>query len=634
MMTATKQSYWLLTIILGLASCISNAQAQQHGTSVQMTPLNRDFAIKSVESSRDGRYSMVTTFKEIRVIDNKTRAEILAFVRLPHHQVFKIGSIDGRCVIAVMERSSNSYSLAVYDPRTDQEIIRQQIPRFTEQYGLEISGDGRKIMLINRNITVFDTLTLNQLSTVKSPMRGSGHNFFIPGSNRLLMAGMEKKYWTLKLWDYQTDEFVSWKKQDEPIHSVAVSPNGETAAVSYRSGVKILDLSRNSDFEVRKTIETHLAPSGLGFSENGRFLWAVNGGALQGWEMESGKRIADERFEFKYFCLLPHNSRLQFVPVDDRFALNEMDLKPAASQSVPPLWSHYLSVKMGSKVHMTDNGKVIYWNAQHKQFRQVDLKTGQSLGELPLPPAAEGEHDKLLSGGLFRVSSEKVHGYDFRSGQFVPLFSPDSQWEIASVAETENAGVIVRCKSNAPDVQFFAQRDHSETRVYLATSDFATVKRLPNFHAFEKACFSPTMKYVALWTPKRTRVWNLERRLEMGECSFENMTGFIGEQLLGKQRDDQFLFDWQNESTSRFASLAVGGKVKMLAEGAVVVSASGRILRLWDSSGHAAIGAINLGQSGEVSDIQISPDNRYLLVQFAEGHVGVWNLRGSAGSNG
>ena len=107
-MTTTKQSYWVLAIILGLASCISNAQAQQHGTSVQMTPLTRDFAIKSVESSRDGRYSMVTTFKEIRVIDNKTRAEILAFVRLPHHQVFKIGSIDGRCVIAVMERHSNS----------------------------------------------------------------------------------------------------------------------------------------------------------------------------------------------------------------------------------------------------------------------------------------------------------------------------------------------------------------------------------------------------------------------------------------------------------------------------------------------------------------------------------------------
>ena len=100
------------------------------------------------------------------------------------------------------------------------------------------------------------------------------------------------------------------------------------------------------------------------------------------------------------------------------------------------------------------------------------------------------------------------------------------------------------------------------------------------------------------------------------------------------QRDDQFLFDWQNESTSRFASLLVGGKVKILAEGAVVVSASGRTLRIWDSSGHAAIGTINLRQSGEVSDIQISPDNRYLLVQFAEGHVGVWNLRGSAGSNG
>ena len=145
-----------------------------------------------------------------------------------------------------------------------------------------ISGDGRRLMLINHNITMFDTLTLKQIATVKSPMLGSGHNFFVPGSRRVLMAGTEKRRWILKLWDYQTGEFVYWKKQDEPIYSIAVSPNGKTAAVSYRNRVQILDLSLGQNFRVRKTIQMHLDGPSIGFSENGHFLWAVKNEALQG----------------------------------------------------------------------------------------------------------------------------------------------------------------------------------------------------------------------------------------------------------------------------------------------------------------------------------------------------------------
>ena len=71
-MTATTKNFWVLTILGVLASCISNAQAQQHLANVEMTPLNPEFAIQSVESSGDGRYSLVTSFKEARVLDNKT----------------------------------------------------------------------------------------------------------------------------------------------------------------------------------------------------------------------------------------------------------------------------------------------------------------------------------------------------------------------------------------------------------------------------------------------------------------------------------------------------------------------------------------------------------------------------------
>ena len=148
-MNATNQNFWVLTILGVLASCISNAQAQQHLASVDITPFNRKFEIKSVESSGDGRYSMVTSFKEVRVIDNKTSDEIIAFVRSPQQNMFKIGSIDGRCVLAALEKGSKSYSLVVYDPRTDREIIRRQIPRFTEEYGMVISGDGRRLMPVS-----------------------------------------------------------------------------------------------------------------------------------------------------------------------------------------------------------------------------------------------------------------------------------------------------------------------------------------------------------------------------------------------------------------------------------------------------------------------------------------------------
>ena len=187
---------------------------------------------------------------------------------------------------------------------------------------------------------------------------------------------------------------------------------------------------------------------------------------------------------------------------------------------------------------------------------------------------------------------------------------------------------MIRCESNASTVQFLAQREHSAPRNYLASSDLTIVKRLPNFHAFDKVCFSPTMRYVALWTPKRTRVWDLERQLEMGECSFENMTGFRGDLLLGKQSQDRFLYDWKNETTSRFTSFLIGGKAKMLDNGLALASASDGVLRVWDISGNSAIGTLDLEHPAEVSDIQISPTNRYLVVQFEDGQVGVWDLKG------
>ena len=49
-MTATTKNFWVLTILGVLASCISNVQAQQHLANVEMTPLNPEFAIQSVES--------------------------------------------------------------------------------------------------------------------------------------------------------------------------------------------------------------------------------------------------------------------------------------------------------------------------------------------------------------------------------------------------------------------------------------------------------------------------------------------------------------------------------------------------------------------------------------------------------
>ena len=66
----------------------------------------------------------------------------------------------------------------------------------------------------------------------------------------------------------------------------------------------------------------------------------------------------------------------------------------------------------------------------------------------------------------------------------------------------------------------------------------------------------------------------------------------------------------------------------MLDNGLALASASDGVLRVWDISGNSAIGTLDLEHPAEVSDIQISPTNRYLVVQFEDGHVGVWDLKG------
>ena len=102
-----KLLFWILALVLIAGLPIPQANGQ-HGKAVQMTPLNRQFGILTVEPSGDGRYTMITTFKEVRVIDNQTGAELLAVERSPRQHIFKIGSINDRCILAVFEKGANS----------------------------------------------------------------------------------------------------------------------------------------------------------------------------------------------------------------------------------------------------------------------------------------------------------------------------------------------------------------------------------------------------------------------------------------------------------------------------------------------------------------------------------------------
>ena len=78
------------------------------------------------------------------------------------------------------------------------------------------------------------------------------------------------------------------------------------------------------------------------------------------------------------------------------------------------------------------------------------------------------------------------------------------------------------------------------------------------------------------------------------KCRLENVIGFSGEQLFGKQSEDHVLINWKDDTASRFAPLTVGGKAKLLADGKIVVSASKGFVRIWDSQGGSLVSIVKL----------------------------------------
>lgn len=623
-----KLLFWILALVLIAGLPIPQANGQ-HGKAVQMTPLNRQFGILTVEPSGDGRYTMITTFKEVRVIDNQTGAELLAVERSPRQHIFKIGSINDRCILAVFEKGANSqapYSIFVYDVKARKEIKRLAIPRFTEAYGMVISQDGRKLLLLNKSISVFDTLSLTPIAKTKNPMQSGGRFVFIPGSHHVLLSGIEKNNWILKLWDYQSNRFDSWKKMDHEVSSIAVSPNGRTGAFNSRHGIKFFDLSSKTPFEFTASINAGVPrQAAIGFTNNGERIWAVTATTLRGWNVNSGEAIANERFRFKCFHFLSGNGKLQYVSERDQFAMRELNLGEAIRDSSAPVWLRELDIADGSPVHFIDSDKFLHWNRQRSQVHITDLKTGHTQGELKLPALSDGERYELFSCGLFRVGKESLGKLNYHKNRFDQSFVAPKGNSIDAVTESKNGELVINCSLRSADVQFFSQTSKPTTATYLMDHD-STVKQLPPFQQFDEVCVSSKMKFVALRTDNRVRIWDLKRELEIGEIQLQDILCFSGNQLVGKQSRDYVRYDWHSDTTTKFAPFAVDGTVKTIAEGRALISASGGFVRIWNIQGDKLVGIVKLERSQQINELQCSPDGQHLLIQFEDGSAGAWQI--------
>lgn len=574
---------------------------------LSLSPISTDILLAFRPDSRSIVWSSGNLI-HVRYLQSERETLSIAFEGKINFLMF---SPDGKTIIAANDRE-----IHIWDAHSGSEILK--LNSFGEVSNVTLSTDGSSIAAVGADyyVRAWDTKTGRQIFVESDELNGRVNDIAISPDGHYIALGTERG--VAQIWDMRYQKKVVQVSHNSAVTSLVFSPDGDSVVSNSGDGlVRMWDV--RSGREIARFPDASI--TSIAFSPDGKYL-ATGGcervillpnsysctGIARVWEVATGGRI--------------------------------VDIDPSHNQYIPSMMS---SPQNQNYLLTGSDGAVKIWDIRNGlEVRHIQVAHESNVVNAIFSPNGQYIVTRSTADKVVRVwdvqSGREIAGMTHDDDVTAMAFSPDSRY----VASGSIDGVVIVWEANtgrtvsfmlegglfkfvlfSPDGQYVASVDPGKpSQGFISYADQATI------HIWEASSGRKVLDILSLTLPTAIAFSPDSRYIAFASAPNIRQKDFNGIVSIRELPSGVEVASYSHP-TDIYALLFTSNSKYLITGSGNTYNRYGTIV-LWNMQARMETGRILSG--GSISNLALSPDNRYLVAGFHTDIVGgstyrIWDLQ-------
>ena len=592
-------------------------------------------AVRNVQMTSDGRFSLAFAYQSLHVWRNSDRKDIFSLSEQRELQAASLASIEGGCLLALVRQNSDYQKpslLEIRDLTGESKTRTIPIAPLTQSTTVSFGPQNKHLAIVDgyqneRTLYVVDLSEGKVTQTVRPFDKDFRQAEFVPNSTHMILAGNDSSGVSLKIWDWKTGETISenqWQKG--VVCRIAVNQSGtQVASLSTNETISLFQVD-DGQLKLAKTLKVNAYGNegvydgtdrkfGLFYTEDDSRIWYLNHsyGEVLSWDADTLELVVSDDWSWADSAMPSNDDRAIFA--DHKGKLFLADLTNMRRLERPPLWRKTKNDGR-SCFGALQNKIVVGRDSSYGPFRILEPATGNVISQTPRFSRFRPKFAGVNS--FYMHENDELRKYDLSNHSISSVAMLKKSDELESVAELPDGTLALATQSDRK--HFF--------RVIDGQGQLVFDKELEGNDDCSRIVLSPNGRYACLTFRDDSVLWDLEDDLELSRFKGGYVVGFTPDSATLVTNGGTTLMDLHSGKIEKpFPVWQENYHWKFL-RGNYLISCRSEMIQVWDVKKGELVGTIGLEINKRLSFAGVSPDGKYALVRFdnREQELAAWDL--------